>query len=289
MTKILVLGSTGNIGWPLVQQLATTPEVQVVAGIHRHVPVAMQALGVATVTFDFLKPQTFDDALAGVEQVFFVRPPELADPQHDMLPFVTAMGEHHIKQVVFVSLMGVEKNPMVPHRKIEKMIVDSGLPYTFLRPSFFMQNLTTTHGDDLRKHHDLFVPAGKSVTSFIDCRDIAAAAAVVLQSSEYLNQAITITGPEALSYQQVAAIMTKVCGVKVTYSHPGLLKFRRAMLKRGIKKEFVNVMVMLYVITRMGNAKAVNDNLPKLIGRPAKTMADFAAAECAPLLAEKQK
>lgn len=55
-----------------------------------------------------------------------------------------------IKHIVFLSLLGVEKNPIVPHAKIEAMIKASGIPYTFLRPSFFMQNLLSQHGDELR-------------------------------------------------------------------------------------------------------------------------------------------
>lgn len=159
MAKILVLGSTGNIGWPLVQGLAKAPNVDLVAGIYGTAPDKMVKLGVKTVKFDFLNTDTFAPALTGVDKVFFVRPPQLADPKNDMLPFLKAVKAHNVNQVVFVSLMGVEKNPMVPHRKIEQMIVDLKIPHTFLRPSFFMQNLITTHGDDLRNHHDLFVPA----------------------------------------------------------------------------------------------------------------------------------
>ena len=284
MSKILVLGSTGNIGWPLVQDLYEKDGVTVVAGIHRHVTPAMKQLGVPTVRFDFLDAGTFEPALAGVDKVFFVRPPQLAHPEKDMLPFLQAVKTHNIKQVVFISLMGVEHNPMVPHRKIERMIVDMDLPHTFIRPSFFMQNLTTSHGVDLRLRHDLFVPAGNAKTSFIDARDIAAAAAVVLTDPQYLGQALTITGPEALTYQQVAKIMTQVTGVKITYSKPSLMRFRRTMLKRGIKKDFVNVMVMLYVITQLGNAKVTNEVLSQIIGRPGRTIADFARDEVKPTL-----
>lgn len=201
-----------------------------------------------------------------------------------MLPFLQTVKQHRVSQVVFISLMGVEHNSMVPHRKIERMIVDLGLTHTFLRPSFFMQNLTTTHKYDLQEHHDLFVPAGNAKTSFIDARDIAAAAAVVLLDPQYVGQALTITGPAALTYRETAAIMTRVTGVPISYSHPGLLKFRRVMLRRGLKKDFVNVMVMLYVITRLGNAKATTNTLPELLGHSGRTMAQFAADEVAPLI-----
>lgn len=275
MDKILVLGSTGNIGWPVVKQLAAADDVTVVAGIYHAESAEMQQLGVETRHFDFLDASTFEPALKGINKVFFVRPPELAKPEKDMKPFLTAVKHHGIDQVVFVSLIGVEKNPMVPHRKIERMITEMALPHTFIRPSFFMQNLTSTHLQDIQQNRDLFVPAGRSKTSFIDTRDIAAVAVAVMQDPKYLGQALEITGPEAITYRQAAEIMTKELGVQITYSKPSLLKFRRAMIQRGIKKEFANVMAMLYFITQLGNAKTVTHTVETVLHRPATTFAEF--------------
>ena len=75
--------------------------------------------------------------------------------------------------------------------------------------------------------------------------------------------------------------MGETLGVPITYSHPGLLQFRRAMIRRGVKKEFVNVMVMLYVITRLGNAKGVTDTVQQVLQRPARTVAQFVQANAA--------
>lgn len=69
-------------------------------------------------------------------------------------------------------MLGIEKNPIVTHAKIEKILKNSGIPYTFLRPSFFMQNLLSQHGDKLRNEKIIEVPAGNRKTNFIDVRDI---------------------------------------------------------------------------------------------------------------------
>ncbi|WP_155286852.1 SDR family oxidoreductase [Lacticaseibacillus zhaodongensis] len=277
---ILVLGADGNIGRPLVQELLKTGK-HIVAGAHNplHVPEQFKTEPLIDVRrFDFLNAATFAPALAGVDQVFFVRPPQLSKPKQDMFPFLDAVKAAHVQQTVFVSMIGVEKNVVTPHHKIEKYIEKIGLPHTFIRPSFFMQNLSTTHLADIRDRHDLFIPAGNALTSFIDARDIAAVAAkALLDPKQYLGQKLAITGGTAISYEQAAAIMTNVLGVKFTYTHPGLLQFRRTMLKRGIKKDFVNVMVMLYVITRMGNAKTVTDTVQKVLGRAPISFAQFVA------------
>jgi len=275
--KILVIGGTGNIGWPLIEYL-NKQNVQIVAGTHnvaKATPKFQDLENVEVKHFNFLDQKTFEAAFDGVNKVFFVRPPQLAKPKQDMLPFLNYVKQADIQQLVFISLLGVEKNPMTPHHEIEQMILDFDIPYTFIRPSFFMQNLNTTHQADIQKHHDLFIPAGNSRTSFIDTRDIGEIAGITLTDDKYLNQKLNITGPAALTYQEIAQIMTQILGVKYTYSKPSLLKFRKVMLQRGLKKEFVNVMVMLYFITQLGNAKEVNDTAGKVLGHTSRTIQNY--------------
>lgn len=280
MTKqtILVLGATGNIGLPLIQELSKNPEIQLIAGL-RNVSKDQATFAnepkVLLRYFDFLDPASYAPCLKGVDKVFFLRPPQLAEPKKDMFPFLDHLKKIAIRQVVFVSLIGVDKNPMTPHHKIEKRIVELGLPYTFIRPSFFMQNLNTTHRKDIQQDRDLFIPAGKAKTSFIDTRDIAAVAAACLTDEKYIGQKLEITGAEALTYQQISQIMTEVLGVPIRYSRPSLLKFRRKTIQQGTPKEFANVMVMLYLITQLGNAKAVTETLPQILGRPAISFREY--------------
>ncbi|WP_366533465.1 SDR family oxidoreductase (plasmid) [Carnobacterium maltaromaticum] len=272
MEQILIIGGTGNIGFPLIQSLSNNPENKIIAGVF-HVNEAQKKFkpfpNVQIKKFDFLDSSTFFPALEGVTKVFFIRPPQLSNPKQDMLPFLKIVKKMGIKQIVFVSLIGVEKNPITPHHKIEKMIKELGIPFTFIRPSFFMQNLNTTHKDDIQKNRDLFVPAGNSKTSFIDTRDIGEVAAVCLTSTKYLNMELEITGSEALTYHQIAQIMTKELGIPIRYSKPSLLKFRKIMIARGTPKEYANVMTMLYFITQLGNAKKVTSTLDSILKRPA--------------------
>ncbi|HIY93451.1 NmrA family NAD(P)-binding protein [Companilactobacillus sp. HBUAS56275] len=278
MEKILVIGGNGNIGFPLIKYLCATQKVEVVAGVHNLAKDLPKFDGLPNLEiehFDFLDSSTFPKAFDGVSKVFFVRPPQLANPKVDMLPFLKYAQTQQIEQVVFVSLLGVEKNPRTPHHQIENMIEELNLPYTFIRPSFFMQNLNTTHCEDIVKNHDLFIPAGRSRTSFIDTRDIAEVAGIVLLNDKYLHQKLNITGPAALNYYEIAEVMTKVLGTKITYSKPSLLKFRKTMLQRGLPKNFVNVMVMLYLITQLGNAKTVTNETAKILGHAPRTITNY--------------
>lgn len=211
----------------------------------------------------------------GMEMLQEADQSQLSKPKEDMLPFLTYAKAQNIQQNVFVSLIGVEKNLVTPHHKIEKMIKQLELPYTFIRPSFFMQNLNTTHREDIQCNHDLFIPAGRAKTSFIDTRDIGAAAAVCLTDARYLNRELDITGPAALTYDEIAKEMSTILETKITYSRPSLLKFRQVMIKRRIPKGYVNVMVMLYLITQLGNAKQVTNVLEKILNRPPRTIAEY--------------
>ncbi|OTP12613.1 hypothetical protein A5844_000846 [Enterococcus sp. 10A9_DIV0425] len=270
--KILVIGGTGNIGLPLIRSLNKNTDVEIIAGVF-HVKQAHEVFqpypNVSIKKFDFLDHSTFDSALEGVSKVFFIRPPQLSNPQKDMFPFLKTVKSKGIKQIVFVSLIGVEKNPLTPHHKIEKMIRELAIPFTFIRPSFFMQNLNTTHREDIQKNRELFIPAGNAKTSFIDTRDIGEIAAICLTTTKYLNTELEITGSEALTYHQVAQTMTKELGVTIRYSRPSLLKFRKTMINRGITKEYANVMTMLYFITQLGNAKKVTETAQSVLQRPA--------------------
>lgn len=142
----------------------------------------------------------------------------------------------------FLSLMGIENNKIPPRHKIEKYIEKLEIPYAHVRPGFFMQNLSGVHSVEIREKNEIFIPAGKSKTSFIDAADIGLATAILLHNpEEYKNTAHTITGPEALNYFEVAEILSRVTGRKITYTKPGYLKYRSDYIKkRGFDKAYVN-------------------------------------------------
>jgi hypothetical protein len=138
-----------------------------------------------------------------------------------------------------------------------------------------MQNLSTTHAAEIRDRHEIFVPVGKAKTSFIDTRDIGAVAAECFTSDKHIYQSYTLTGSEAFDYYEVAQIISEELERKIVYKNPGLLEFRRETIKRGTKKEFANVMTMLYLLTKMGTAEKVTDDLEKVLQRKPMTFKQF--------------
>lgn len=270
---VLVTGATGNVGAEVVKGLLARGEH--VRGTVLAREVERLAAGAEPVVFDFEDASTFEAALAGVDRVFLMRPPHMGDASA-FDPFLEAMRAAGVRHVVFLSLLGVERNPVVPHYAIERRLKASGLGWTMLRPSFFMQNLSTTHLADIREGGQIIVPAGRGRTSLIDVRDIAAAAVVVLTSEGHLGRAYALTGAEALTYAECAAILSKACGRPIEYTSPSGQAFARHMASRGFPKDFVTVMRGIYLVAKVRMAGTITHELPRLIGRAPITFRQFA-------------
>jgi len=193
-----------------------------------------------------------------------------------MRPFIDAMVTHRVEQVAFLSVQGAGSNPFVPHHGIEQYLKRSGLPWTFLRPSFFMQNLSTTHRADICERDEVFVPAGRGKTNFIDAADVAKAVAVVLTTPGHLGKAYELTGSEALTYAEVATTLSRACNREITYPNPSLREFKSRMRASGCDDEFVSVMGSIYLIAKLGMAAGTTDELQRLIGRPPTTLREWA-------------
>lgn len=274
--KILVTGASGNVGAYVVKELFKKGEKVLAAGTNTEKLKNMFGDTVDTVNFDFTNNNTFDNALNSVDRVFLMRPPHLGKPQ-DLYPFIDAMKLKQIKLISFLSLMGIENNTIPPHHKIEKYIENSGIPYAHIRPGFFMQNISGIHSVEIREQDKIFIPAGNSKTSFIDAEDIGLSIATLLHEPErYKNTTHTITGPDALDYYEIAEILSKVIGRKIIYDKPGYLKYRNYYIKkRGLNKNYVNVTIALYFMTRMGTAKEVTEEFYNLTGKKPRTFEDF--------------
>ena len=274
--KILVTGASGNVGQYVIQNLLTYNETIVAAGTNTQKLKLMFNDEIEVVEFDFTRPETFDNALKDIDRIFLMRPPHLGKPT-DLYPFLEAVKKHSIKLIAFLSLMGIEKNTIPPHYKIEKKIEELGIPYAHIRPGFFMQNISGIHAEEIKLKDMIYVPAGNSKTSFIDASDIGHAIALILHNSEqHINTKYTLTGSEALDYHQVAKILSHVLGRTIIYAKPSYFKYRSYYINhRKLDKAYVNVTVALYFMTRMGTAKMITDDFFKLVGKEPNRFEDF--------------
>lgn len=278
MGRILVTGASGNVGKYVVQYALKNEQSVTVAGtcIEKLIEIFGNEVNVAH--FDFTDPATFDNALKDVDRVFIMRPPHLGRPE-DLKPFIDALSIHGgMKLVCFLSLIGVENNPIPPHHKIEKYIEQAKLPYCHIRPSFFMQNISGIHAFEIKHFDKIVVPVKKSLTSFIDAEDIGEITAKVLsEPAVHQNKEYSITGSKAINYWEVAKILSQVLEREIIYANPKPSFAKKYWIEvRGLEKEYCNVMGMLYMMTRFGTAKKVTPVFEQVMDKKAQTFEQFA-------------
>ena len=273
---VLVTGAPGNVGTPLVQELLRLGARVRVAAWDAAAARAAFGDAVEIVPFDFELPDTFGQAFAGVERMFLLRPPQIADVDGVIVPALRAAAAAGVRHVVFLSIQGAEKNRIVPHRKIEDRLRASGMAWTFVRAAYFMQNLSTTHAPEVRELDEIWVPAGRSSrTAHVDARDVAAVAARALVEDGHEGMAYTPTGPAALTYDEIAGMLTRELGRPIRYADPGMLAFWHRLRRRGMPRGMVGVMLGIYTAARMGLADGLSDDVARLTGRPPIPMEQF--------------
>ncbi len=271
----LVLGALGNVGAEVVRSLLAAGASVRAADLFPEKIVQRFGEDVAAVPFDYGRPDTFAPAFAGIRKAFVMRPPQIADVQGLMVPALEAAKVAGVKHMVFLSLIGIEQNTRVPHYKVEQWMLNSGLDYTFLRCSFFMQNLNTTHRAEIRERDEIYVPVGDAKTSFLDVRDIGAVAALALLHPGHAKKAYELTGSEALDYYQVADLFTQVLGRKIAYKNPAALAFFLRQARSSSNLMYAFVTTWLYSNTKKGMAARTTGEVERLLGRKPLLMRQY--------------
>ncbi len=263
-SPILVIGSLGNVGAEVVKQVLARGGKVRAADIDEKKLRERFGDTVEAVRFDFTDPTTYEATFQDITKMFYMRPPHITNIQRDMVPSMNAAKKAGVERVVFLSLIGIEKTTYVPHYKVETYLKALNLQTTFLRASFFMQNLNTTHRQEIQERDEIYVPVGAAKTSFLDVRNIGAVAAVALTQPGHENKAYDLTGPEALDYWQAAEILSQTLGRKITYKNPNPPAFLLNTTRRGTPFAFALVMMGLYTATRFGQAEIVTNEVERL-------------------------
>ena len=213
---ILITGASGNVGREVVKQ-ALAVGLEIRATFQSPAVAAKAPAGLEGVIMDYAKPETIRPALDGVEKIFLVAPPvrELPAWEANFVKEVRSTGRKHI--VKLSALGGRESMFASGHRESEENIEASGLPYTFLRPTDFMQNLVNYNAGTIRSQNAFYGCQGEGAVSIVDIRDVAAVAVIVLAATGHEGKSYALTGGESLTNEQVAEKISRVAGRKINY------------------------------------------------------------------------
>ena len=280
MKRILITGATGNAGFETIRFLfENNSSNKIIAGV-RNIERAKNKFSgfpdIQFAEFDFEDENTFDEALKNIDTIFLLRPPHISDVKKYFAPLIEKMKAKQVSEIVFLSVQEAEKSSIIPHHKIERLIADSGLSYIFLRPSYFMQNLTTTLLNDIQNKQEIILPAGKAKFNWVDVNNIGEVAALLLlQFERYKNQAIELTGCENADFYKVVNLLNETAGTEIRYRSVNPLKFYSIKRKEGMKPGMIMVMTLLHFVRRFQKEPRISGFYERLTGKEPTTLKEF--------------
>ena len=282
---ILVTGATGTVGSSLVTALRLGGhEVRAMVQSHAAVPPSWE--NVVAVEADLGDPSTLEAAMTGVDAVYLLVPADPMMARYERNVIDAARNTAGRPRVVLHAAAGFDHQPhaarfLDAHAQGFAELRASGLPWTVLAPNGFMQNIfgmaaMVTDGV-------LALPAGDAAVSYVDADDVAAAAATVLTTEGHDRAIYTLTGPDAVTHAQIAQRLGEVLGYPIRYQALGEEQARSGTGEGGRNGWLRDGMIELFGVYRSGVASAVTGDLPRLLGRPARSLDSFLAAHAAAL------
>ncbi len=286
---ILVTGATGNVGEAVVRALLACGLRVIAAGQDVASVTARFGDAVKPARLDFLDRTTWDGALLAADHLFLMRPPSIADVERSLNPFVDAARAAGVDHVVFLSVAGAGRNKIVPHRKVEDHLRARSDRFTNLRPGFFAQNLQSAYRDDIVEDDRIYVPAGrKQWVNWIDVRDIAEVAALVLADSEpHRGRDYTLTGPGPVPWSTVVDALSSATGRPIRYQPASVIGYVLHLRRQGLPRGAIAVQTILHFLLRFGQGAGFDPTLERLLRRPGRSVREY-IADHAVLFARRQ-
>lgn len=260
MTTTLVTGASGQIGSTLAHLLAA--QGQTVRRATSRTPSQPGEVPLNLATGEGLAA-----ALAGVDQLFLMAPPGYAHQHELLIPAIDAAQAAGVRKVLLLSAMGANADENIPLRRAELHLERSGLAWNVIRPNWFMQNFHTFWLHGIQTQGQIFLPVGDAKGSFIDTRDIAAVAARLLSSDDFVNAAHDLTGSEALDHTQVAAILSQAAGRPIGYTDIPEDAMRQGLLGAGLPADYTEFLLVILGAFKAGFAERITDGVQRITGQ----------------------
>jgi uncharacterized protein YbjT (DUF2867 family) len=283
---ILLTGATGTVVTTLLPNLINSG-IPVRALVHD--PARSNFLrgkGVEVVEGEFSDYVAMKRAVEGVEKIVLITPPEPNSEAHasNVITAAKRSGNPHI---IRVSYMKADENPPADitwqHQKTEEELKASGLPWTILRPQFFMHYLLNSIGS-IREHGAMYWGVGEGRLGLLDVRDFASVIFKVIEGTGHEGKTYTLTGPESLTMNDVASALSEATGMSVTYIPVSPATVFQSTLSLGMGEWFAQVVKDYSRAYSEGWGDFTTKDVEMLIHRPARTIQEFASEVFAPAL-----
>ena len=272
---VLVTGATGNTGAGLVKTLLES-EFNVRAFVRdQEKAQPLKALGAEIVLGDLDRPETISPAITGVDKIYLLTWNGSTQAQQAKNVINAAIKSGNKPYIVRHSMWGPSNSRIIKQgNEVEEALKASGLPWTILKPTFFMQNLMMA-AQSIASDGQFYWDTGDGKLAMIDVRDIVDSAFAVLTGSGYEGQSYILTGPQAISMYDVANTFSNELGRKVTYSDVPHEAAFQSMTSMGVPEWIARGYGELMEGFSKGFANRPTENVATLTGHPARSIEQF--------------
>jgi len=274
---ICITGAGGTVGSEVLKQLGSTDSRFRAAYFSKSKADRARATGIDAVVIDYNRADTLKEAFGGCDRLFLLGPNHV-DQTGLELNAVEAAKASGIRHIVKQSVMGAEEDSYSlakVHRPVEKAIESSGLAWTFLRPNSFMQNVVTFMSETIRAEGAFYSASGNAKICHVDVRDIAAVAIRALTGGNHEGKAYTLTGPDALTYEEIAREMSATLGRTITHVNLPPSDLKQGMLGGGMPEELADRMLDLERYFREDRASGISDDIKLVTGNTPRSFRDY--------------
>lgn len=274
---ILVTGATGKIGSEAVRLLAGrgVPARALVRDVSRP-PQDGSWGGTEIAVGDFDRPDTLDAAAAGTDTLLLISP-SLPAQEIAVIDSAVRQGVTHVVKIT--NHKATEDSPVDrrrDHARIEAHLRASGLAYTLLAPNLLMQNLLLFASTEIRQTRGFTISAGDGRIGMVDSRDVSAsAAAVAAEPHSHAGRSYLLTGPELVTYADVAAELTRALGHDVEYRRLTPEQHRPEMVRAGVPEPVAASNAQVFGLIAEGDAAWLSDDVAALTGSVPRTLRTF--------------
>lgn len=282
---IVVTGATGELGRLVVEQLLTTVPASGIAAVVRDKEKAagLAARGVELRIADYNHPETLADAFRTGDRVLLISGSEVGSRVAQHTAVIGAARAAGVAQLAYTGILGGPDADFVladEHKVTERLILDSGLPYTFLRNGWYTENYTGNLAPVLA-HGAVVANAGEGRIASAARADYAAAAAAVLTGEGHLGKAYELSGDVAWSLAEYAAEVAKASGKEITYKNVPAAERQEILVGAGLPEGVAAMLTDVDEGIQRGLLARTNGELARLIGRPTTPLAETVAAAVA--------
>ncbi|MBW3705402.1 NAD(P)-dependent oxidoreductase [Streptomyces griseus] len=283
--SIVVTGATGALGRLVVDALlAEVPAGEVVAVVRdKEKAAALAARGVELRIADYDRPESLAGAFRSGDRVLLISGSEVGRRVAQHTAVIDAAKAAGVARLAYTGNLGGPDADFTladEHRATERLILDSGLPYTFLRNGWYTENYTANLAPVL-EHREVLANAGEGRIASASRADYAAAAVAVLTGDGHLNTAYELSGDTAWSLAEYAALLSELTGEEIAYRNVPAAAHQEALVGAGVPEGFAAILVDVDEAIGRGRLAGTSGDLARLIGRPTTPLAETVRAALA--------